>query len=183
MPLTNFWTARQKDPSQYDSFATKKDQGGKGIDFIFGFKKSGGSEIQSIHFAKDIFPTKQKVTTWLKKRKYSAAVEFNASLATEAQEVQMISFEKIRELLQEAVDQKYPLITDPTSGDDPYDWCHRFSVARVFETEAILRRGWEYIDENDPTYMLIDYSVDKTNNSVKLGEEEIPLELRFTSTD
>lgn len=184
MPYPNNWAARQKDPSQYSSFATKKDQGGKGIDFVIGFKKGGGSEVQSIHFSKDVFPSKQKVITWLKKHQFATSVESNVSEVNLIEEAQMISFEKIRQLLQEAVDQKYPLVTDPNSGEDPYDWCHRFSVMKVFDTEAILRRGWEYIDEeNDPTYMLIDYNIDKGNNTVKLGEEEIPLELRFTSSD
>src|SRR6185369_18080361 len=94
-------------------------------------------------------------------------------------EAKMISFEKIHQLLQEAVDAKYPLIADPNSQNDPCDWCHRFSVMRAFENEAILRRGWEYIDENDPQYLLVNYTVDKEKSEVKLGEESTPLALKF----
>ena len=48
-PYPNEHAARLKDPDQYDSLRRVNDEGGSGIDFIYGIKE-GESEIQAIRF-------------------------------------------------------------------------------------------------------------------------------------
>ena len=48
-PYPNEHAARLKDPDQYDSLRRVNDEGGPGIDFIYGIKE-GESEIQAIRF-------------------------------------------------------------------------------------------------------------------------------------
>lgn len=57
---------RQKDPSQYVRFRTKSL--GKGIKAVIGFKKGGGSEVQSYLFDKDKWNAKT-AAAWVKKHK------------------------------------------------------------------------------------------------------------------
>lgn len=63
-PYPNEHAARIKDPSQFDSFARKNDEGGDGIDFIYGIK-NGASELQAIRFDKEKF-TPEQAKEWLK---------------------------------------------------------------------------------------------------------------------
>lgn len=64
MPYPNEHAARLKEPGQFIRYARKNDQGGKGIDFIIGFRKDGSSDIQAIRFSKDSF-TPKEARTWL----------------------------------------------------------------------------------------------------------------------
>lgn len=77
-PFPNEHAARLTDPDQYDSFARKNDEGGDGIDFIYGIK-DGNTELQAIRFDKTKFtPTEAKA--WL------AAHDFKPILFEEASE-------------------------------------------------------------------------------------------------
>lgn len=62
-PYPNEHAARLKDPDQYDSFSRKNDEGGDGIDFIYGIKE-GTSELQAIRFDKKVY-TVQQAKEWL----------------------------------------------------------------------------------------------------------------------
>ena len=76
MPMLNFHSARLHNPSGYDRIITKKDQGGKGVDFLIGFKDDS-SEVTSIHFSASAF-TPAKAKAWLKTHKFSP-IEFAAA--------------------------------------------------------------------------------------------------------
>ena len=62
-PYPNEHAARLKDPAQYDSLRRVNDEGGNGIDFIYGIKE-GESEIQAIRFRSSIF-TAAEARAWL----------------------------------------------------------------------------------------------------------------------
>lgn len=64
MPYPNEHAARLHDPSGYERFRRMVNQGGAGIDFILGFKRGGGSEVQAIRFAKSKF-TAAEAKKWL----------------------------------------------------------------------------------------------------------------------
>jgi len=63
MPYPNEHAARLRDPDQYDEFRRENDEGGDGIDFIYGIK-DGTSELQAIRFDSDVFSVDQ-ARQWL----------------------------------------------------------------------------------------------------------------------
>lgn len=85
-PYPNEHAARLKDPEQYDSFARKNNEGGEGIDFIYGIK-DGVSELQAIRFDKTRFTT-QEAKAWLKSH------DFEPILFEEASERKIMSDEE-----------------------------------------------------------------------------------------
>lgn len=62
-PYPNEHAARLKDPGQYDSLRRVNDEGGPGIDFIYGIK-DGKSEIQAIRFRSSRY-TAAEARQWL----------------------------------------------------------------------------------------------------------------------
>jgi HK97 family phage major capsid protein len=86
VPFPNEHAARLKDPNQYDSFARKNNEGGEGIDFIYGIK-DGVSELQAIRFDKTRFTT-QEAKAWLKSH------DFEPILFEEASERKIMSDEE-----------------------------------------------------------------------------------------
>jgi len=86
VPFPNEHAARLKDPNQYDSFARKNNEGGEGIDFIYGIK-DGVSELQAIRFDKTRFTT-QESKAWLKSH------DFEPILFEEASERKIMSDEE-----------------------------------------------------------------------------------------
>lgn len=85
-PYPNEHAGRLKDPDQYDSFARKNNEGGEGIDFIYGIK-DGKSELQAIRFDKNRFTT-QEAKAWLKSH------DFEPILFEEASERKIMSDEE-----------------------------------------------------------------------------------------
>ena len=63
---------RQVSPKGFVRIRRKVDEGGEGIDFVFGFKEGGGSQIQSIVFDKSKF-TVASARAWLKSHKFKTA--------------------------------------------------------------------------------------------------------------
>jgi len=62
-PYPNEHAARLKDPGQYDSLRRVNDEGGNGVDFIYGIKE-GESEVQAIRFRSSVF-TVDEARAWL----------------------------------------------------------------------------------------------------------------------
>lgn len=69
MPFENEHAARLKRPGDFVSFRRKNDEGGTGIDFIFGIKEDKTSEIQSIRFDAKKFTVKE-AKDWLKEHDF-----------------------------------------------------------------------------------------------------------------
>jgi HK97 family phage major capsid protein/HK97 family phage prohead protease len=72
-PYPNEHAARLTDPDQYDSLRRINDEGGPGIDFIYGIKE-GESEIQAIRFSSSRY-SPAEARDWLAKHDFSA-IEF-----------------------------------------------------------------------------------------------------------
>jgi HK97 family phage major capsid protein/HK97 family phage prohead protease len=72
-PYPNEHAARLKDPDQYDRIRRVNDEGGAGVDFIYGIK-DGTSEIQAIRFDADRF-TPAEARQWLSDKGFEA-IEF-----------------------------------------------------------------------------------------------------------
>jgi hypothetical protein len=69
-PYPNEHAARLRDPGQYDEFRRKNDEGGEGVDFIFGIKEGeDGAELQAIRFRLSEF-TATEARAWLSERNY-----------------------------------------------------------------------------------------------------------------
>ena len=69
-PYPNEHAARLRDPDQYDSFRRRNDEGGNGVDFIFGIKEGEeGAELQAIRFRLSEF-TAAEARAWLSERDY-----------------------------------------------------------------------------------------------------------------
>ncbi len=69
-PYPNEHAARLRDPDQYDSFRRRNDEGGNGVDFIFGIKEEEeGAELQAIRFRLSEF-TAAEARAWLSERDY-----------------------------------------------------------------------------------------------------------------
>ena len=62
-PYPNEHAARLQDPEQYDSLRRINDEGGNGVDFIYGIKE-GESELQAIRFRSSVF-TAAEARIWL----------------------------------------------------------------------------------------------------------------------
>ena len=80
-PFPNEHAARLTDPSQYDSFARKNDEGGPGIDFIYGIK-AGKTELQAIRFDKTKYSVAQ-AKEWLKSHEFDPILFEEASERSE----------------------------------------------------------------------------------------------------
>lgn len=69
MPFPNEHAARLIDPKKFVSFNRKNDQGGPGVDFIFGVTPEGKVEIHTIRFRSDKF-TPKEAHAWLKEHDF-----------------------------------------------------------------------------------------------------------------
>jgi HK97 family phage major capsid protein/HK97 family phage prohead protease len=71
-PYPNEHAARLRDPGKYDTFRRKNNEGGEGVDFIFGVKEGEeGAELQAIRFRADKF-TATEARQWLQENDYDA---------------------------------------------------------------------------------------------------------------
>lgn len=85
MPFPNFHSARLIDPQRFERFATQKDQGGDGVDFILGIRADDGSEIQAIRFDRTKF-TVAEAKKWLVDHDFKAILFEEATGEDEMQE-------------------------------------------------------------------------------------------------
>lgn len=83
-PYPNEHAARLKNPDQYDSIRRVNDEGGPGIDFIYGIK-DGKSEIQAIRFDKDRY-TPAEAKKWLSDHDFSP-ISFEEATGEREEEV------------------------------------------------------------------------------------------------
>ena len=70
-PFPNEHAARLEDPDKYESFRRKNNEGGEGVDFIYGILPEGGTELQAIRFDKDRF-TPAEAKAWLNDHDFKA---------------------------------------------------------------------------------------------------------------
>jgi HK97 family phage prohead protease len=70
-PYPGEHAARINDPDKYDSFRRVNDEGGEGVDFVYGILPDGGVEIESIRFDADEF-TVEQARQWLEDNDFTA---------------------------------------------------------------------------------------------------------------
>lgn len=110
MPYPNEHAARLKEPSQFIRFARMNGQGGAGVDFIVGFKKGGGSEVQAIRFSKDKFTAdeaKKWLTAYESKHKVKA-ISFDAAAGDAADHSDFAEGSKLEDWFEVAKTGAFP---------------------------------------------------------------------------
>jgi HK97 family phage major capsid protein/HK97 family phage prohead protease len=123
-PYPNEHAARLKDPEQYDSLRRVNDEGGNGVDFIYGIKE-GESEVQAIRFRSSVF-TAAEARTWLADHDFDP-IEFEEatgdgegrSLTGKYQRAEMTTFDEVE-------DRTYE-----------FPFSSEFPVARYFGNEIL----------------------------------------------
>ena len=123
-PYPNEHAARLKDPGQYDSLRRVNDEGGNGVDFIYGIKE-GTTEVQAIRFRSSVF-TAAEARTWLADHDFDP-IEFeeatgdgeDRSLTGKYQRAEMTTFDEVE-------DRTYE-----------FPFSSEFPVARYFGNEIL----------------------------------------------
>ena len=171
MPFSSH-AARQSDPSNFIRFRIAKNKGGKGIDFVFGFKKGGGSEVQSVRFNKKLF-TPAQARKWLKAHGFSSGQFEPATKESVMPDSPIISeikhepsFEELRDLVDEAIQEKFP------TNDSEHPWRRRFFIKNLWASKVLLQRDFYDAEEDDPKYSLLNFSL---NHDPDQGEYQIVL--------
>ena len=96
-PYPNEHAARLKEPEQYDSIRRVNNEGGEGVDFIYGIK-DGTSEIQAIRFDADRF-SPAEARKWLTDHDFNAISFEAATIERSEEEVRKIEGESFQRAL------------------------------------------------------------------------------------
>ena len=123
-PYPNEHAARLQDPEQYDSLRRVNDEGGNGVDFIYGINE-GESELQAIRFRSSVF-TAAEARTWLADHDFNP-IEFEEatgdgegrSLTGKYQRAELTTFNQVEERTYE------------------FPFSSEFPVARYFGNEIL----------------------------------------------
>ena len=178
MPLPNYHTARLKDPKGYDRIATKKDQGGNGIDFLIGFK-GDSSDVISIHFRSAKFTT-AKAKTWLTKHKFPTSqfvaakkpAQEGAPMPTTEALKRELSFGQVCNLLYEELCHEYPCLSE---NGMPMGGC-RYYPQQVWVDKALIRASEYYQEEDDAKFALVYFTVASDQKSLTI-DKSIPVQI------
>jgi len=106
MPYPNEHAGRLKDPRQFVRFRRMNNQGGQGVDFIVGFKREGGSEVQAIRFDASKF-TVEQAKAWLKEHNYKT-IAFEKASGSDNAEYAIADNSKINDWIEVAKTGKFP---------------------------------------------------------------------------
>jgi HK97 family phage major capsid protein/HK97 family phage prohead protease len=96
-PYPNEHAARLKEPGQYDSIRRVNNEGGEGVDFIYGIK-DGTSEIQAIRFDADRF-SPAEARKWLTDHDFNAISFETATIERSEEEMRKIEGESFQRAL------------------------------------------------------------------------------------
>ena len=149
-PYPNEHAARLKDPAQYDSLRRVNDEGGNGVDFIYGIKE-GESELQAIRFRSSVF-TAAEAQAWLADHDFDA-IEFEEatgdgegrSLTGKYQRAEMTTFDEVE-------DRTYE-----------FPFSSEFPVARYFGNEILSHeeKAADLSRLNDGAPLLFNHNPDR----------------------
>jgi HK97 family phage major capsid protein/HK97 family phage prohead protease len=149
-PYPNEHAARLKDPGQYDSLRRVNDEGGNGVDFIYGIKE-GESELQAIRFRSSVF-TAAEARAWLADHDFDA-IEFEEatgdgegrSLTGKYQRAEMTTFDEVE-------DRTYE-----------FPFSSEFPVARYFGNEILSHeeKAADLSRLNDGAPLLFNHNPDR----------------------
>ena len=178
MPFPNYHTNRLKDPKGYDRIATQKDQGGKGIDFLIGFK-GDSSDVISIHFRSAKF-TAAKAKTWLTKHKFPTSqfvaakkpAQEGAPMPTTEALKRELSFGQVRSLLYEELSHEYPCMSE---NGIPMGGC-RYYPEQVWMDKALIRASEYYQEEDDSKFALVYFTIASDQKSLTI-DKFVPVQI------
>jgi len=149
-PYPNEHAARLKDPGHYDSLRRVNDEGGTGVDFIYGIKE-GESELQAIRFRSSVF-TAAEARAWLADHDFDA-IEFEEatgdgegrSLTGKYQRAEMTTFDEVE-------DRTYE-----------FPFSSEFPVARYFGNEILSHeeKAADLSRLNDGAPLLFNHNPDR----------------------
>ena len=149
-PYPNEHAARLKDPAQYDSLRRVNDEGGNGVDFIYGIKE-GESELQAIRFRSSVF-TAAEARAWLADHDFDA-IEFEEatgdgegrSLTGKYQRAELTTFDEVE-------DRTYE-----------FPFSSEFPVARYFGNEILSHeeKAADLSRLNDGAPLLFNHNPDR----------------------
>jgi len=149
-PYPNEHAARLKDPGQYDSLRRVNDEGGTGVDFIYGIKE-GESELQAIRFRSSVF-TAAEARAWLADHDFDA-IEFEEatgdgegrSLTGKYQRAEMTTFDEVEDRIYE------------------FPFSSEFPVARYFGNEILSHeaKAADLSRLNDGAPLLFNHNPDR----------------------
>jgi HK97 family phage major capsid protein/HK97 family phage prohead protease len=149
-PYPNEHAARLKDPAQYDSLRRVNDEGGTGVDFIYGIKE-GESELQAIRFRSSVF-TAAEARAWLADHDFEA-IEFEEatgdgegrSLTGKYQRAEITTFDEVE-------DRTYE-----------FPFSSEFPVARYFGNEILSHdeKAADLSRLNDGAPLLFNHNPDR----------------------
>ena len=149
-PYPNEHAARLKDPGQYDSLRRVNDEGGTGVDFIYGIKE-GESELQAIRFRSSVF-TAAEARAWLADHDFDA-IEFEEatgdgegrSLTGKYQRAELTTFDEVE-------DRTYE-----------FPFSSEFPVARYFGNEILSHeeKAADLSRLNDGAPLLFNHNPDR----------------------
>jgi HK97 family phage major capsid protein/HK97 family phage prohead protease len=149
-PYPNEHAARLKDPAQYDSLRRVNDEGGNGVDFIYGIKE-GESELQAIRFRSSVF-TSAEAQAWLADHDFEA-IEFEEatgdgegrSLTGKYQRAELTTFDEVE-------DRTYE-----------FPFSSEFPVARYFGNEILSHeaKAADLSRLNDGAPLLFNHNPDR----------------------
>ena len=137
---------------KFPRFQRQTNQGGEGVDFLFGVPLDKPPVLQSILFNAEMF-TSEQARKWLATHRVGDTFTFS----TEAAVLGGLNFDQVEELVQRAIDEQYPALSQ--GSEPPYENTHRFRVSRLWEDKALAQRCY-WSDPNDPAYFLFPYSIE-----------------------
>ena len=146
-PYPNEHAARLHDPDQYDELRRVNDEGGPGIDFIYGIK-DGASEIQAVRFDAARF-TPDEARQWLSEHDMDA-IEFEQATGE-----RMMRSEPV------TLTRAMPIAEDDRTLEFPFS--SEYPVARYFGNEILSHKA-EAVDLsrlNDGAPLLFNHDPDK----------------------
>jgi len=154
MPFPNEHAARQTDPNQYVRFARHNGRGGAGIHFIFGVKRSGLSEIQSIRFDKNRY-TPSEARAWLKAHDFKTNLEVatQKSAYVHTQEYLTAFFRVARKTLPSYLLNHLHKLSLPKSGGMARHRALTITKEELLHPVEIIKDGFEH-DPDDPHVMI-----------------------------
>lgn len=187
MPFQYAHVARIASPGQFDSFATQKNAGGPGVDFLYGIK-NGKSKLASVRFDKMKF-TPTRARQWLKKHGLSPIEFATAQEGVQAEDmakdiiaevINQPSYEQLGSLVQDALDKTYP----PQMSEYGYSRSV-YEVHTLWPDRALIRVN-SGIPESATSlgknkYGLVTFKVDMAENEVEL-DNLIPASIQAVPT-
>ena len=160
--MSKFYIASLQLKDAFVRTQRKVNQGGDGIDFSLGSRSDGTVSLESILFDSGKF-SREQVSEWLAANRKDGPF----SISEQAVDLKGLEFNKIRELVQEAITEQYPPVA-PSTYDIPHEGAVRYNVTQIWAEQALAYRGYWSAPE-DPCYLLFPYTVAEPDEDGDVG--------------